>query len=463
MDCFPSENCEYVDATFDQNGCQTSCGTLKCGCLVMDCFPPENCEYVDATFDHNGCQTSCGTLKCGCLVMDCFPPKNCQYVDATFDQNGCQTSCGTLKCCPVMDCFPPPNCQYVGAPVDQYGCQTGCGTLKCTCPPGEEFKQCGTACPATCDKPNPGFCSKQCVSGCFCKEGLLRNSDGWCQTADQCSVVVVDSAASQVDAVVDNGVDVVADNGVDAVVDNGVDAVADNGSRSVFLEKGDTDPSTPIPAGGLRLRPRHCLTMTCPVLTCLHTYYPPTGCCRKCVPIGCADGKPNTGEDCPNDERCPSGSYCSHNLGTGPNYGVCCRIKCCPTSTKPLIANCPYGIRCCENGFWSCADSRGYYKCDDHPSRGPWSKECPSPPFCCDPTKEPGQSGNPHCIEGHTCCPLTGEWVCNNGGGESSCSGGVPCTAPRVLLDSGSDIREAERKRPAQNRTDFASNKLNGE
>ncbi|KAM0554075.1 hypothetical protein ACHAPJ_007150 [Fusarium lateritium] len=55
-----------------------------------------------------------------------------------------------------------------------------------TCKPGEQYNQCGTACPLTCAEPKPRPCTKQCVSGCFCKAGTIRNSAGACVKASNC-------------------------------------------------------------------------------------------------------------------------------------------------------------------------------------------------------------------------------------------------------------------------------------
>ena len=39
------------------------------------------------------------------------------------------------------------------------------------------LKSCGTACEKTCGKPEPMFCTMQCVSGCQCPDDLWRDGD----------------------------------------------------------------------------------------------------------------------------------------------------------------------------------------------------------------------------------------------------------------------------------------------
>ncbi|XP_011299073.1 chymotrypsin inhibitor [Fopius arisanus] len=48
------------------------------------------------------------------------------------------------------------------------------------CPPNEEWRSCGTACPPTCRNPYARACTMQCVAGCFCKPGWLRSRQGNC-------------------------------------------------------------------------------------------------------------------------------------------------------------------------------------------------------------------------------------------------------------------------------------------
>lgn len=53
------------------------------------------------------------------------------------------------------------------------------------CMNGKVHQSCGTACPKTCDNLNPSFCTKQCVSGCFCPFGLVQLGNS-CVTPSQC-------------------------------------------------------------------------------------------------------------------------------------------------------------------------------------------------------------------------------------------------------------------------------------
>ncbi|XP_063923427.1 serine protease inhibitor swm-1-like [Zophobas morio] len=47
-----------------------------------------------------------------------------------------------------------------------------------TCPPNEEFKECESVCPPTCQNTSPQICTDLCIIGCSCKKGFIRESPG---------------------------------------------------------------------------------------------------------------------------------------------------------------------------------------------------------------------------------------------------------------------------------------------
>ncbi|KAI9899810.1 hypothetical protein N3K66_006271 [Trichothecium roseum] len=51
---------------------------------------------------------------------------------------------------------------------------------------GLEYRECNSACPPTCEEPEPRICTAQCVQGCGCKKGLIRNKDGRCVKPHRC-------------------------------------------------------------------------------------------------------------------------------------------------------------------------------------------------------------------------------------------------------------------------------------
>jgi hypothetical protein len=56
------------------------------------------------------------------------------------------------------------------------------------CTENEVFLRCGSACPPTCAQPHPEMCTKNCVAGCFCKPGYLKNEKGVCTKSENCGV-----------------------------------------------------------------------------------------------------------------------------------------------------------------------------------------------------------------------------------------------------------------------------------
>ncbi|GBP30402.1 Chymotrypsin-elastase inhibitor ixodidin [Eumeta japonica] len=60
--------------------------------------------------------------------------------------------------------------------------------VKDECGPNEEYQLCGSACPFNCSDPEgPVACSEECVEGCFCKAGFLKNENGTCVDEKQCT------------------------------------------------------------------------------------------------------------------------------------------------------------------------------------------------------------------------------------------------------------------------------------
>ncbi|RWS24098.1 chymotrypsin inhibitor-like protein [Leptotrombidium deliense] len=56
------------------------------------------------------------------------------------------------------------------------------------CRRGEVFQSCGTACETTCANIHnpPRYCTYQCISKCFCRQGLIRNFNGVCVPPTLC-------------------------------------------------------------------------------------------------------------------------------------------------------------------------------------------------------------------------------------------------------------------------------------
>ncbi|KAH6924301.1 hypothetical protein HPB50_014714 [Hyalomma asiaticum] len=68
-------------------------------------------------------------------------------------------------------------------PRDQCGSANGEGSQ---CKRNEEFRSCGSACPAVCGQKAPEACTAQCVPGCFCARGYIRDKNGLCIPTSAC-------------------------------------------------------------------------------------------------------------------------------------------------------------------------------------------------------------------------------------------------------------------------------------
>uniref|UniRef100_A0A182NIS5 TIL domain-containing protein n=1 Tax=Anopheles dirus TaxID=7168 RepID=A0A182NIS5_9DIPT len=189
---YPTEQC-------GENAVYKECGTAC----------PETCE----TPDNSGlaCTKQC-VAGCFCkegyvlnesneciLRSSCYPlpyPTECGE-NAEYNECGtaCPETCDTpfpnTKLC-INKCVPGCFCKD-GYVLNENGecilrCQSSClpPPPPTECGENEVYSECGTACRATCDKPEPGICFDLCVEGCFCKEGYVLNENNECVLPCQC-------------------------------------------------------------------------------------------------------------------------------------------------------------------------------------------------------------------------------------------------------------------------------------
>lgn len=115
--------------------------------------------------------------------------RKCRRNEVFFNciPTACEPTCDEQNppiCIPII-CVPGCQCKsgFVrnkqNTCVSKDQCQPACGR-------NEVFLECGTACEPTCNDPNPTVCTFQCVTGCQCKIGFVRNNQGVCVTEDQC-------------------------------------------------------------------------------------------------------------------------------------------------------------------------------------------------------------------------------------------------------------------------------------
>lgn len=54
------------------------------------------------------------------------------------------------------------------------------------CAANEHYEKCGSPCVAKCNEPTPSVCTENCVKGCYCNEGFVRNSEDVCILPEEC-------------------------------------------------------------------------------------------------------------------------------------------------------------------------------------------------------------------------------------------------------------------------------------
>ncbi|KAL3220412.1 hypothetical protein MRX96_029892 [Rhipicephalus microplus] len=95
----------------------------------------------------------------------------------SFSQRICRPKCnckpGLIRATRDGPCVPRDQCAPTGGQGDQ-------------CKRNEEFRSCGSACPAVCGQQAPEACTAQCVPGCFCVRGYIRDKNGLCIPTSAC-------------------------------------------------------------------------------------------------------------------------------------------------------------------------------------------------------------------------------------------------------------------------------------
>lgn len=61
-------------------------------------------------------------------------------------------------------------------------------TLDKRCGPNQKYANCAVRCQPTCKNPNAfnGTCTRECLIGCICKTGFLKDENGDCVMPEDC-------------------------------------------------------------------------------------------------------------------------------------------------------------------------------------------------------------------------------------------------------------------------------------
>lgn len=191
--CVSTDKCDNTTTPCGKNEIQKPTG--------YDCATCTNYKYVKCPLIlEQACYCKSGFVrnsKGECVDLNtCVdigePPQECN-VNETYCKSG--NDCKTCKNPTGANCNESnkPGCYCsTGYVRDDHGIcikATDCTEVPPpTCPDGEVYNNCGTACPDTCEnyQDTGRVCTEQCVKGCFCPEGQVRNSEGKCILPDKC-------------------------------------------------------------------------------------------------------------------------------------------------------------------------------------------------------------------------------------------------------------------------------------
>ncbi|XP_043497664.1 chymotrypsin inhibitor-like [Polistes fuscatus] len=63
---------------------------------------------------------------------------------------------------------------------------TSAAPEKNDCGPNQIFDSCGLSCQRTCKNPSPNICTYECIAGCRCVDGYVRNDNNECVLTKNC-------------------------------------------------------------------------------------------------------------------------------------------------------------------------------------------------------------------------------------------------------------------------------------
>jgi hypothetical protein len=147
----------------------------NCGVKAEDAMPmpPQVCGENEEFRQCKGCDGTCKNPNPMCPRI-CIQGCACKEGHLRSETGKCVM---TRECGPMTKvgiAIPEPESFMMLPPIPK-------------CGDNEVFHSCGTACPATCATPIPSpKCTRNCVIGCFCKEGHLKNAKGVCVPAANC-------------------------------------------------------------------------------------------------------------------------------------------------------------------------------------------------------------------------------------------------------------------------------------
>ncbi|XP_039249283.2 uncharacterized protein LOC120326987 isoform X1 [Styela clava] len=183
-----------------QDECPEPCEPKNCG-IVPLCFEPNCPAYPSAKCKSNYCDCTQWYEDGFGRRVDCNN-NTCQYPMIRSDcGSACPTTCETVNAdypiactlqCIVGACVCPKG-MVLRSLTDRVCVTPGnCTKPPTVCPYPKMFQLCPSACPATCDNPNPGVCTKsnrQCAEDkCVCPPDhvLFSETDGRCVHAYEC-------------------------------------------------------------------------------------------------------------------------------------------------------------------------------------------------------------------------------------------------------------------------------------